>query len=364
MKQSAALATPLHQEAVRHLVRRDGQEDLCFGLWNPSRGSERETACLHELILPMNGEREVHGNVTFFPQYFARALSLARQRKCGLALLHSHVGPGWQDMSRDDIQTEETHAAGTFAATGLPLVGFTIGTDGAWSARVWSRVGRRRYTRRWCESVRVVGGPMLVTYHEALNPAPLPRNTQVRTISAWGPRAQANLARLKVGVVGAGSVGAMIAEALVRQGIGHVRLLDFDVVEHVNLDRLLFATTKDADLRRLKVNVLGKHLRLSATAKPFRVDAMDLSVVEESGYRAALDCDVLFSCVDRPWPRFVLNLIAYAHLIPVVDGGLLLTPISNDRGLKRATWRAHTTGLVPTHCSGKLPRFRWTWCGE
>jgi hypothetical protein len=124
-------------------------------------------------------------------------------------------------------------------------------------------------------------------------------------------------------------------------GVAHIRLLDFDVVETHNLDRLLHATEDDARRQCLKVDMLSRALRRSATARPFVVDALDLSVVEESGYRAALDCDVLFSCVDRPWPRFVLNLIAYAHLIPVVDGGLALTPMKQDRGLKRGTWRAH-----------------------
>jgi molybdopterin-synthase adenylyltransferase len=87
--------------------------------------------------------------------------------------------------------------------------------------------------------------------------------------------------------------------------------------------------------------VLGRAVRKSATASPFRVEELEWSIVEESGFRAALDCDVVFSCVDRPWPRNALNLIAYAHLIPIVDGGVFIRSMAGGQGLKDADWRAH-----------------------
>ena len=50
---------------------------------------------------------------------------------------------------------------------------------------------------------------------------------------------------------------------------------------------------------RAKVNVLSDAIKRSATARPFSVNASEYSVVEEAGFRAALDCDLLFSCVVR-----------------------------------------------------------------
>lgn len=244
-------------------------------------------------------------------------------------------------MSYDDIQAESKHAAAVQGATGLPFVGLTVGNDGAWSARFWERTGHRQYERRWCRSTRVVGDRLIVTFNDAMLPRPLLRPELTRTVAAWGLEIQAHLARLHVGIVGTGSVGCLVGEALARMGVERIRLLDFDAVEKTNLDRLLHATQEDAAAHRPKVKMLAAGLCRSATAKPFVVEPLELSVAEEEGFRSALDCDVLFSCVDRPWPRRVLNFVAYAHLIPVVDGGLSLETTKGNKGLRRADWRAH-----------------------
>jgi hypothetical protein len=265
---------------------------------------------------------------------------MAAQAKAGLAFLHSHPGPGWQGMSGDDIVAEQGHAAAAKGATGLPLVGLTLGIDGAWSARFWEKTAPRTYKRRWCSHVRVVGERLAVTYAESLMPRPRLKEELKRTASSWGEETQANLARLQIGVVGAGSVGSIIAEALARVGISRVKLIDFDTVEFVNLDRLLHATSVDARLCRSKVETLARTLRRSATADEFQVDEIERSVGEDEGFRAALECDILFCCVDRPWGRSILNFIAYAHLIPVIDGGIQIER-KEGTGLWRADWKAH-----------------------
>lgn len=326
-----------------HLIRSDRQEDLCFALWRPSTGRQRSSAILIRPVLPQHGEHRVHGNASFMPAYFERALGEALVEGAGLAFLHSHPGPGWQGMSADDVVAEESHAAATFGATGLPLVGLTTGSDRTWSARFWEREGPRRYRRRWCRNVRTVDEQLGVDFADALVPPPPAVPELERTTHAWGDAMQARLARLRVGVIGVGSVGALVAEALARTGIQEVVLVDFDHVERRNLDRHLHATREDARRRRLKVDVTGDVLERHATAAPFAVARVRHGIHDVPGYEAALDCDVLFSCVDRPWPRHILNIIAHAHAIPVIDGGIFVRR-SARAGLVGADWRAHTVG--------------------
>lgn len=162
---TAALTGQAHREACGLLIRPDGQEDLCFALWHPSQGRTRFTALLSELVLPQPGEREVHGNASLAPAYLQRALGVAMERGSGLAFMHSHPAPGWQGMSGDDVEAEQTMAAQARACTGLPLVGLTVDSDELWSARFWEKTARQ-YVRTWCESTRVVGEGFAVTFND------------------------------------------------------------------------------------------------------------------------------------------------------------------------------------------------------
>ena len=344
MNFEAALVEPVHEAACKHLLAhlRAGrrQEDLCFALWRPSRGASRTTALVSELILPQEGERALHGGASFEADYLSRAVRLACEKEAGLAFLHSHPSPGWQGMSREDVSAERDRIAAPARATGLPLVGLTLGTDEAWSARSWHRTARG-FERTWCRKVRVVGRRLGLTCNDELAPPPRRRRALTRTIDTWGAARQADLARLRVGVVGLGSVGCLVAETLARIGVERVVLVDADRVEAHNLDRLLYAG--EDDVGRLKVELAADGLRRSATAAGFRVDAHAGWLQQRDCFSAALDCDILFSCVDRPLPKDLMNHIAYAHCIPVVFGGVFVDT-KNDGTLGQATWSVVRSG--------------------
>ncbi|MGH2652606.1 MAG: hypothetical protein ACRDHK_15500, partial [Actinomycetota bacterium] len=203
---------------LEHLDRPDGQEDVCFATWRASTGRHRQTALVIDPVLPGRGERHVHGNASFESAYALRATKVAAQREEGVVFLHSHPsGEGWQHLGGLDTVAEASIANLAREMTGLPLVGMTLaGRDGSWSSRVWD-VGRGRHVRHTsCESVRVIGDHLRVSFNDRLRPRPRPQPTQQRTISAWGERVQADLARLRVLVAGARSVGMHVVECLAR----------------------------------------------------------------------------------------------------------------------------------------------------
>lgn len=338
---------------LQHYRRNELQEDLCFGLWRPSTGNQRNTALVYEILLPKEGERLLHGNASFQPTYLARAIKIARDTKAGLAFMHSHPGTGWQGMSDTDVEAERDVLAYPAGATGLPLVGLTIGSDGYWSSRFWKRYGSEM-RRHWCAKTRVVGPKSYQIYsNDHLEPPSERNNILRRTFDTWGRDSQSTISRLRIGIVGLGSVGAIVAEAVARIGVVHITLIDPDEVEEHNLDRLLHATTKD--IGKLKVQLVADAMRRHATAERVDITTLSTSIHDKEAYGAALDCDIIFSCVDRPLPRDVLNYIAQAHMIPVIDGGVAIeTDASNDK-LFSAHWRTHM--VTPYHqclrCNGQ-----------
>ena len=332
-----------HQELAQHLLsrfrRNQGQEEACLALWRPGDGIDRFTGILGELILPEIGDRDLHGTVTLHSCYLNRVLDLAIKSRAGVAVIHSHPGPGWQAMSHLDFDTERTIVAPFVRESGLPLLGMTMGSDGCWSARFWFNSGRD-FTPVHCQDVRRVG-PRFTNSDSPPNAyAPYQRRPNlVRTLDCWGAEAQARLARTQVCVVGAGSVGSIVLEALARTGFESITVVDPDRIEEKNLDRLIYADPSSLGLNKAEVAI--DHVRRVSTARRPNLRAIPLSIRTKVAYQSAADADVIFSCVDSSEAREVLNHIAYANCLPVIDGGVL---VDSGSRLHSAKWRVHLAG--------------------
>lgn len=342
MKYSITMTENVNRIFFEHLIREDGQEDLCFAFYKLSSGKSRKTGVINEVILPEFGDRNVHGNVSFNSAYFDKVTSYVLANHLGICFIHSHPYPGWQGMSFDDIEAEKMLAPRVKAVTGLPLIGMTIGTDNYWSARFWIKEAPNTYERYWCESVRVVGKSIKTYFCDDIFPKSNFGEEFKRTISSWGDLKQHEISRLKIGIVGLGSVGSIVAEAILRTGIKNLTLIDYDLVELKNLDRLL--AINRADIGKFKVDIQKKRLLKTELISDLRINAVPYSITEKEGQEAALDCDVLFSCVDMPLPRYALDCLSFANLIPVIDGGIDTNPMDDLSNIDQARWKAHTIG--------------------
>ena len=339
---SVAMTATTEEALVRRLVRDDGQEDICLATYRPSTGLTRFSALIRTVVPPGPGDRLVHGNATVTADYILRAAEVAQEDQCGLVLLHSHPGASrWQPMSGPDRECEASYANLVREMTGLPLVGMTLATGNrTWSARHWDIGVGRAVDCTHSTNVRIIGDRLTVSWNDAVRPPPRPGNSQIRTVSAWGEQAQADLVRRRVLVVGAGSVGLDVLVRLSASGLRHLTVMDFDLVEAHNLDRLIGAARRDVRLKRPKVHVARREAMEAVTADKCSIEVSDRSISEPEGLRIALDHDLIFSCVDRPWPRAVLNSLAYSDLIPVIDGGIAIDTFDSGE-MRNATWRSH-----------------------
>ena len=104
---------------------------------------------------------------------------------------------------------------------------------------------------------------------------------------------------------------------------------------------------RSLDLRRPapptlpKAEVAAAHLHRIATARRPVARPVPLSVRTERAYRLAADADVIMCCVDNAEAREVLNHLAYANCLRLIDGGVLVE--SRER-LLSAKWRVHLIG--------------------
>lgn len=136
---------------------------------------------------------------------------------------------------------------------------------------------------------------------------------QQRTALLMGDEALSHLAQSTVAVVGVGGVGAYAAEMIVRAGVGHLVLLDCDVVSPSDKNRQLLAL--DSNMGRVKVEVMTA--RLKDINPTVQVDIIAEYLTEENvaSLLGAYKIDFLVDAIDTLTPK--LALIEYC-----VKGGI------------------------------------------
>lgn len=144
-----------------------------------------------------------------------------------------------------------------------------------------------------------------------------------------GPAGQARLGAARVLLVGCGALGTVIAEQLVRAGVGFLRIVDRDVVELTNLQRQVLFDEADAASEMPKVIAAANRLRAvnsSVTIEPLAVDCHAGNVEELVGIQKnAAPVDLILDGTDNAETRYLINDVAIKHGTPWIYGACVGT---------------------------------------
>ncbi|MDX1667538.1 MAG: molybdopterin-synthase adenylyltransferase MoeB [Saprospiraceae bacterium] len=136
-----------------------------------------------------------------------------------------------------------------------------------------------------------------------LNPAEMARYARHIAIPEFDVAGQRKLKAAKVLVAGAGGLGSPLLLYLAAAGIGHIGIVDFDVVDDSNLQRQVLFDTDDigkpkAERARSKLLTLNPHI--DVVAYPFRLSS-------DNALDIMADYDIVADGTDNFPTRYLVN---------------------------------------------------------
>jgi molybdopterin/thiamine biosynthesis adenylyltransferase len=137
-----------------------------------------------------------------------------------------------------------------------------------------------------------------------------------------GSDGQAKLGAASVLLVGCGALGSVIADQLVRAGIGHLRLVDRDVVELTNLQRQVLFDESDARDGVPKAVAAAK--RLKGVNSAITIEAV-VADVHSGNIEEFSNVDLILDGSDNVETRYLINDVAVKKNVPWVYGACVGT---------------------------------------
>ncbi|MFB7817711.1 ThiF family adenylyltransferase [Paenibacillus chitinolyticus] len=176
-------------------------------------------------------------------------------------------------------------------------------------------------------------------------PARYSRHVLFKPVGENGQRA---LGRARVAIVGLGALGTVLANHMVRAGVGFVRLIDRDFVEESNLQRQMLYDEEDARQAQPKASAAAAKLQLVNSLVGIEAHVADLNPLNAEELLTGVD--LILDGTDNFSVRFLINDVSVKHGIPWLYGGAVAS-----RGVSLAILPGETPclrclfGSAPAH---------------
>jgi molybdopterin/thiamine biosynthesis adenylyltransferase len=136
-----------------------------------------------------------------------------------------------------------------------------------------------------------------------------------------GEDGQHRLLGSRVTLCGCGALGTVLANALVRAGVGHLRLIDRDFIETSNLQRQVLFDEHDVAENLPKAEAAGR--KLAAINSSVHVDPVVADIDRSNILELTEDADLILDGTDNFEIRYLINDVAVKLNKPWVYGGCI-----------------------------------------
>ena len=138
-------------------------------------------------------------------------------------------------------------------------------------------------------------------------------------LDGWDIDAQEKLKLANVLLIGAGGLGCLTAELLVRAGVGQLTILDADHIETSNLQRQV--AFEPQNIGFYKAETLAK--RLKQINPHVQVEAHNIRLTEENAVDFIASQDLVLDGCDQFATRYLVNHICTTYAVPLISASAI-----------------------------------------
>ncbi|MDE2466947.1 MAG: ThiF family adenylyltransferase [Alphaproteobacteria bacterium] len=315
MRVSLRLTDDQHQALKAQLHPGDGREAAAWLLCGRRCDSERSILCGRQ-VFPIAHEASVRTthSITWRMDSLSPVLDAA-QALAAPAIVHIHSHPkGAAAFSTVDDECDRVlHVdLAKIYEDGEPSASLIMLPDGGLIGR-----GYRKGKFAPLDGAFVIGH--LIRRFPTADGNATAANEDDRN-QVFGGGTTSLLSKLRVAVVGCSGTGSVIAELLARLGVGELILIDPDVVEDKNLNRIINSMQAHATMATPKVDALSVSITRNLDRNAPRVIPLRGTLAE--AWRFTATADAVFGCTDSSEARMHLDRLCHQYVMPYIDVGV------------------------------------------